>query len=134
MSGAVKSRRRALNEAYRLWPEAREGCAYCGVVADTYDHVPPLSMVHAMGVGQFEGRMWRVPACRECNSLLGSAPLVTVAKRREFVKKRLRVRYAKVLRLPSWSDAEIEGLGRGLQDVILEGASIREWVRRRLAW
>lgn len=127
----------ALNSSYALWPSANDACAYCGVQADTYDHVPPLSMVHALGRTHFEQsgiKLWRVPACRECNCLLGKCPHHTITKRKQVIKGKLRQRYAKYLRSAHWTGEELEELGHNLRVLIESGYSIGEWARRRIAW
>ena len=137
MSGAYSARRRALNWAYAVWPKATDACAYCGLVADTYDHVPPLSLVHALGREHFESRriaLYLVPACRECNSCLSSVPHTSVLERRAHMKRVLRRRYAKVLRMPRWSEEEMVGLGRGLVDMIRGANAVRELTKRRIEW
>ena len=73
MSGnnAYKARKAAIGGAYSLFPGSGAGCQYCGIPADTYDHVPALSKVYSLGVSEFEKkkiRLWIVPACNECNS------------------------------------------------------------------
>ena len=137
MVDGYSSRLRALNSAYRIWLNASEACAYCGVVADTYDHVPNLAMVHALGREHFEKErvsLWLVPACRECNSLLTKSADLTVTGRRASIKVKLRKRYAKLLQMPSWTEDELDGLGRGLQDMVRSGADLKDWIKRRLAW
>ena len=132
-----KIRAAALNGAYSLWPWAGDACAYCGIFADTYDHVPPLSYVHSLGLAHFEDngiRLYRVPACRECNSLLANSCAATVSKRRDYVKKKLRARYAKHLASAKWEPSELEELGFNLRTLVQEGADIGEWIRRRLGW
>lgn len=106
-------------------------------MADTYDHVPPLVMVHALGQSHFEAchiKLYLVPACRECNSLLNNNGSTTVMQRKIFIKGRLRKRYAKYLEMGRWEQEELEELGWGLRTVVESGASIKEWVQRRLAW
>jgi hypothetical protein len=137
LAATYRARRKALHSKYSLWPDSGEGCVYCGVPADTYDHVPPLSKVHALGPEHFEKlsvRFWIVPACRECNILLNKVDGDTVGKRKARIKVILRKRYAKYLNCGHWTREDIEELGYNLRQMIESGANIKEWVERRLKW
>lgn len=134
--GNYNDRLRALWGAYRLWPHGGDGCAYCNVYADTYDHVPPLSVVHALGLEHFSAvgvKLWLVPACRECNSLLSSCGAQTVTERRLVARAKLRKKYAHYLRIGEWLPHELDELGPGLRQMIESGADIKGWIKRRLA-
>lgn len=62
-------------------------CIYCGMSADSIDHVPPrhlraqLAEIELLALGTKE-----VDACRECNSALGRRPLLTITERRRYIK------------------------------------------------
>ena len=124
---------------YASWaetPPTAQACTYCGIPADTIDHVPPQSARPAIIEIGLRNR-WpfeEVISCRECNLLLGARALWTVKSRKAFIKKALARRYKKYLRIPSWTDAEIARMGRGLQDHVLSGIVIRELVNKRLKW
>lgn len=125
------------NAAYKDYPVFGEGCVYCGVMADTIDHVPPLSAVHALGWKHFHAtgiRLYRVPACRECNMLLVQSGGMTVEERKKHIKRKLKLRYGKFLRGVHWTKEEISELGSTLRDKIEDGCAIKEWVKKRLAW
>ena len=94
-------------------------------------------MVHSLGVEHFESKrvdLWLVPACHECNCLLGRFPGLTVTARRSRIKATLRRRYAKILRLADWTEEEMAPMGRGMQDIIRNGMVLKLWVKRRIAW
>jgi hypothetical protein len=131
------ARRRALSGSYSLLPESGDGCHYCGIPADTYDHVPSLSKVHALGLECFEKegvRLWIVPACRECNSILSADNCDTVGERKKLIKKKLASRYSRYLKSAKWTPKELDELGYNLRQAIEQGADIKEWVRRRIDW
>lgn len=112
-------------------------CAYCGVPADTVDHVPPISIRGSLvTLGETRWPFIEVPACHECNNLFGDRPPWTVLGRKAEIKKLLRKRYRKYLAIPEWEDREImEHDPRGLLgSYIREGIFIRDVIRKRLKW
>lgn len=110
-------------------------CIYCGMPADSIDHIPPRHMRDQLfGVGLVAMHEREVASCRECNSGLGARPLITIGERRAYIKEYLRRRYAEYLRIPTWSDDELKSFGEGLQKMIERNMLIRDEVRQRLAW
>lgn len=73
-----------------------EACYYCGVPADTIDHVPPRAARPAIIQTGLTSRypFVEIPSCRECNCLLGARPLWLVKQRKKFVKGALKRRYS----------------------------------------
>ena len=132
MSDVRTERLRALNSLYRLYPGSGDSCVYCGVPADTYDHVPALAIVQASS-DKDSFSCYLVPACRECNSLLGTQGL-TVTDRRVIVKKKLKARYRTFLKCAKGTPNELDDLGTNLREIVESGADIGEWMRRRLSW
>lgn len=110
-------------------------CIYCGMPCDSTDHIPPRHLrdqlvgLDLVALGEKE-----VPACRECNSALGRRPLITVLERRGYVKNFLRRKYASYLRIPNWTEEELETFGHDLQGMIRRNLALRDEVRKRLAW
>ena len=112
-------------------------CYYCGELATTVDHVPPLSARPNILAFGLAGRypFTEVPACRDCNCCgLNDRALWTLASRRRFVKQWLRRRYRKYLRIPEWDESEIGRLGPAMQRYVLHGLAMKEQIERRLAW
>jgi hypothetical protein len=115
-------------------------CVYCGVIADTVDHVVPkwlLNRAEGMNLDLsklFRLKRWEVPACRECNSSLGNRIFPTLAERRKAVKQGIRRRYRKILRVPNWTEEELAEMGPNAQREIRRAIAQRDWVRERLAW
>lgn len=111
-------------------------CYYCGVPADTVDHVPPRSVRVRLAELNLQNRYahHEVPCCFECNSLLGARAPFGLTDRKRYLKTRLSRRYAKLLRIPKWDDAELAEVGHSLQSYVLHGVIASELARARLAW
>jgi hypothetical protein len=117
------------------WRETAQACFYCGVPADTIDHVPPQSVRPILI--QFELTKWKfheVPACHECNCLLGARQPWTVEGRKTAVKELLKRRYRQFIEMPSWDESKLADLGRGMQDFVTESQVFARLIKQRLAW
>ncbi len=75
-----------------------------------------------------------VRACQECNSVAGAKFFKSIGAKRRYVQARMKRRYARYLRMPDWSEADIGELGWELQQRVRRGLSIRDQTRRRVAW
>lgn len=82
-------------------------CTYCGDENDIIrEHVIPASY---FGRRTFDNhQQWIIPACQLCNSLAGSAVFFSIPEKANYIAKRYRGRYAKILRMPPWSPDEIK--------------------------
>lgn len=118
-------------------------CYYCGEPADTVDHARPQSLDRALRTMDVAdralviGRQPRrdlVPACRDCNCVLGKLWFATLEERRNYVKRRLRERNARLLSAPVWEQDEIEELGPTLKTTIVSQQRRKAAVERRLRW
>jgi hypothetical protein len=115
-------------------------CTYCGILADTEDHVVPRHLLERAGELELDLskvmriRRWVVPACRECNSSLSGRLFPTLKERRAAAHQCIRRKYAAYLRIPDWEDDEVEEMGPIAQREIVAGIAIRDWVRTRLRW
>jgi hypothetical protein len=116
-------------------------CFYCGLSADTVDHVIPRSALEiladdpdALRALADRRRRLTVVACRECNGLARATVQETLAERRTFVKERMRLRYAGVLATPSWTDAELMQLRSGLRKRVIVAMATKAIIERRLRW
>jgi len=110
-------------------------CTYCGESADTWDHVPPRVVRYALQqVPHSHISFVEVPACRECNTILGSDGPWTIGLRRQWVKSKLRKRYQSVLDTPTWTEEEISELGFTLQTSIRRMLVQREQIKLRLQY
>jgi hypothetical protein len=111
-------------------------CFYCGEPADSIDHTYPVSsLTNLLNSGlELPGRMYIVPACRECNSFLGKEIFATLASRKAYIRKRLRKRYKKYLNQPLWTEEEIDELGDSLRGLVNYATYEAARIRRRLAY
>jgi hypothetical protein len=110
-------------------------CTYCGQMASGYDHVPPLAYV--AGLADVEDglrsiRPRKVPACAECNCILGAQLFMTQETRRRHVKEKLRKRYAKFVSMPKWDDDELAELSPDFAEEIRRASKFAEHIKRRL--
>lgn len=119
-----------------LMQESLQDCFYCGMSADTRDHIPPRrtrEVLLALGfLSQF--KLYCVPACRECNVGLGARAPFSIEDRVDWVKTWLRARYAKVLRMPDWGREELAKLKSRLREHVLAGLAAKRAARARVAW
>ena len=125
------------------WNDLPDPCYYCGLPADTIDHVVPQSILKAVHDSGEEalysaiyerGRRLTVPACRECNSLAGAKYHHTLAERLAYVQAGLRRRYQQTLSIPDWSDSELMQLSPMLRNRVISTIMARDLVRRRLGY
>lgn len=118
-------------------------CYYCGEPAGTVDHVVPQSMLEKLrilgddatsAIMARHGRRMTVPACLECNVLLGPKYFSTLEQRKLYLKKRLRLRYKRILSMPEWSDRELSQLGPRLQEYVIHSIGRQQIIRRRVSY
>lgn len=111
----------------RKQPKLRinKNCHYCGEPATCYDHVIPYSLVGHNTL--------LVPACDECNGLLGARLFQSLGEKKSFIARALAKRHAVDLRMRVWTETEIMELGYTLRTVILAGLENANRVRRRIA-
>lgn len=115
----------------RVWSSER--CYYCGQLAGTVDHVPPLSVYSALpNRDEYQPKL--VSCCSECNSLLGASPLLTLGRRRVYIRKALKHRYRKILSAPDWSEEELDELGPNLRSACWAMQQQKLILKARLKW
>ena len=103
-------------------------CIYCGRSAGTRDHLLPVATT---------GRAVRknvltVPACGECNSLIGARHAPSITARRAVAKAGIRRKYKRKLNAYEYTDEEIKEFGPGLRPTILRAASDKDRILERL--
>ena len=76
----------------------------------------------------------KVPACRECNSTLSGARILTIKERREAIKEKIRKKYRKFLSMPQWDDEELEEVSPEMRKYIMASLAIANHTRARLRW
>ncbi len=81
------------------------------------------------------GRKMTVPACQQCNSILGGAIYDhTLEARKDRLKKRLKIKLQRDLSMPDWTDYELGQLSPRLQSYVLEGLLKKQIAQERLRW
>jgi hypothetical protein len=124
-------------------PATVEPCHYCGMPADSIDHVVPQAVLDDARDSGDEAllaavterrRRLIVAACRECNSLARSVMDPTLAARTARVKVALRRRHRKALAMPDWSDRELMEVSVGIRLLVIHAINERDILRQRLAW
>ncbi len=109
-------------------------CVYCGLPADTRDHfVPKAFREKIQDLGWVRNRLI-VPACNECNRTAGDKVFRTMKQKRGYIHERYRIKYRRILEMPSWSDEDLEELGYGLRTTVVAGLNARLTLRERLRW
>lgn len=110
-------------------------CIYCGVISDSYDHIPPLVAIEKLSLIEIDGDdLKKYPACRECNSWLGDRLITTLKERREEVRRRLKNKYRHFVQMPDWSEDELGELSTKLSDDVQRHVRFSRWVKARLSW
>lgn len=110
-------------------------CFYCGSIAETVDHVPPVSRIFDYRALMLKHEFyWRVKCCYECNTVLGNKLQPTLLHRVESLKTMLSKRYKRVLATPEWDSDEINELKKAgkLQKYVREQAELRAIVAARI--
>ena len=127
---------RIYDPIYRETGRYGDPCTYCGQVSDTLDHIPPLVMVGAMAStgANLDAPFIKVPACHECNSILGAVNRMRIRDRRAHVKDALRKKYKKFLRIPNWDEDELEEVDPAFAREIRASVNFAKHVRARLKW
>jgi len=108
-----------------------DDCWYCGDVADTEDHCPPIS--HAGASKCPHEYRWLIPCCRSCNSLLGSRLHFNPVDRRDAVRALLKRKHARMLEAPEWTADEIDQLDGRLRRTVSSYVQDRKELLDRLS-
>lgn len=119
------SRKRRTQDGLRK-KVAGDSCVYCGLPRSCYDHFPPVAS------GTLAG--WLLPACTECNSLLGAQCGFSFESRVEYIKSKLKRRLARHLRTPQWAPDEVAELGDGIRAAVAGWQAQRAEAASRLSW
>lgn len=94
-------------------------CYYCDHPRQSLDHVPPLKYACDIDLDKFHENghdLFLVPACNECNRILGSKPLFTIAERVMYLYEKYAANADKIQTL--WDEEEIEELGRNVRLIV----------------
>lgn len=111
-------------------------CTYCGEIGGTRDHVIPLSVLRSGRRQGGKGKGWgeTVPACTECNVLLGTSLLPSMDARAGLIAGALARRYGKLLTMPEWTEAELGELGPDMRRHVTGSLERAARVRLRIAY
>lgn len=100
-------------------------CAYCGEYGSEVEHVVPrVSKLPT----------YTVLACRECNGTAGDRLFASFPEKQSFILAQYKKRYARVLRLPEWTEDEIDEMGYALRKQIEAYQTVKASIERRLEW
>ena len=116
-------------------PINRFTCIYCGVHHGiTMDHVPPISRVPDYEALDLQRPLYiKVPACKQCNSLLGNTLQCDILERIQVAKDLLRRKLAKDLRC-ALEAADVEEMGPTLRAVMESAIESRDLAEARLEY
>lgn len=102
-------------------------CIYCGLPGYTKDHLVPRPWS-----GDAERKfVATVPACGECNSMIGDTVAPTIRERREIAHQRIERKYRKFLNMP---EHDLSEYGPSLRAFLEQSLRTRDYIRERLAW
>ena len=105
-------------------------CTYCGIPSDLQrDHVIPTSYLRIKR--RYAGD-WLVPACGECNRMLGSHLIFNVPDRAAWVMVAYQHKYRKVLTTVLWDDDELDEMSPRMRKNIKARLKARAEMERRL--
>lgn len=100
-------------------------CVYCGEIATTKDHFPPV-------INALAGYI--LPACSECNSIAGTEFPRDFIRRADYVKEKLQRKYSSILSEPP---LEMDELLEKDEDTWLDALKhevLRRRNHERIAW
>lgn len=136
--GAVSSHARNLrrfDHRYQPYGQLGDPCVYCGIRADTMDHVPPLRTVEMMADADIDrANLRKYPACRECNSWLADCRLTGLTNRRAIVREKIRKKYKRLLRMPRWDEDELAELSEQFAEFMRKSSDAADIAKRRIGW
>ena len=113
--------------------EICDPCFYCGEVADTIDHCPPISKIDAYRmIGLEREEYLRVKCCRECNALLGDSLQDDILDRERHLKGRMERKYRRHLSFGDWTPEELAGVGSSLRKMLRGSSKLRRVIEDRL--
>jgi hypothetical protein len=125
-----------LNLGHLTWESPRrllypEGiCVYCGLEATTRDHLLPRTWTG----DAIRRHVLTVPACQQCNSIIGDRFVLSITDRRKYAQERIADKNRNLLNMPAWTPDEIAKLGKSLRSVVERGVFDRALLRDRLSW
>lgn len=117
-----------------------EICAYCGIIADSIDHLVPRHLLSRAEESMldlskiYRLQKWTLPACRECNSAIGGRIFPSIKERRKCAQDYIRKKYKRILEMPEWTEEELMEMGPIAQRDILMELEKKRVLKERLAF
>lgn len=98
----AKSRHAAVRRVQKMYRKDNAGldgrCVYCGNRADTLDHIPPITIATNLDLTYLkEIDPVLVPACQNCNSIIGASQQIKLVDRRDIVANHLETKKSRML-------------------------------------
>lgn len=90
----------------------KDRCAYCGVIANTRDHVVPKSFFFSRSK-QFalhKSINNIVKACSECNNIASNKVFLNFWEKKQYIAEKFYCKNKKLLNGVDWTESEIEEL------------------------
>ena len=111
-------------------------CFYCGTQPTDRDHVIPFSMlsVEKRDGGCAASVGMTTPSCHECNVMLSDLFFETIHDRCEYVNKRIRRRYSKLLHMETWQEWELDSIKGKLRSYVICKQAERNVAVDRASW
>ena len=135
--GAIMSKeRRRVNEIYghlySNYGSMKDGCVYCGGVAEARDHVPCLAWIDSIDIEiyQEDYNLIKVPSCTNCNSILSDSYLLTINSRKKRILNKLKE--DKNNRVPEWSKRELSEVSKELRTSIEASLKLKKMNQDRM--
>lgn len=110
-------------------------CAYCGIYADTRDHVIPLSFMYNNRPDNYKHQYLInniVTACRECNSLASNKIFDNFLEKKKYLTEKIEERYKNLINYPKWEKEELEELEGYLKKSVENSIEAQEFIKIRI--
>ena len=118
-----------LYETFNKISQEGEPCKYCGVYSTDKEHIVPLAYTNPYGE-----ESPTVSACHECNLFASDKMFNSFEEKKDFIKKRIKTYYKKVLQSPDWTEHEIKELSGKLREYVFWSQRLKEVIKRRIRY
>lgn len=102
-------------------------CVYCGYDKQCREHVIPVTYL-GLTRSYDPNSNWIVSSCNKCNQFAGNVVFFSIAEKAEYILKRYRKKYKKILLSEDWEEKEIMELDYNLRDGIRAQIILKELV------
>lgn len=104
---------------------------YCGYEGDIErEHVIPAHW-YSHRTYDFNSQ-WIVDSCKQCNSFAGAFVSFSIPEKAAHILKRYKTKFRKILKVPLWTEEELNGVSPRLRLGIEESQLARVIVSRRI--